>query len=157
MVFGPVLMSGAYYCFSYMGNQYHSKLFILVQVCEKVQIPILMCQNYESTSSDLSFLCYEARCVKNSCRKRRRPWVQVGCSGYRAVKHLFFLFVMIFQAVHPFVQGTPAHTHKKRCHWCHSSSGLLACAGTSHLGPLNYYLSRVLLENVEFQVYAIVT
>ncbi len=58
MVFGPILMSGAYYCFSYMGNQYHSELFILVQVCEKVQIPILKCQNCESTNSDLSFLCY---------------------------------------------------------------------------------------------------
>lgn len=119
MVFGPVLMSGAYYCCSYMGNQYHSELFILVQVCEKVQIPKLKCQNCESTSSDLSFLCYEARHIKNSCRKRRRPWAQVGCSGYRAVEHLFFPSVMIFQAVHPFVQGTPAlldfHTHKRGC------------------------------------------
>ncbi len=44
MIFGPVLMSGAYYCCSYMGNQYHSELFILVQVCEKVQIPKLKCQ-----------------------------------------------------------------------------------------------------------------
>lgn len=119
MIFGPVLMSGAYYCCSYMGNQYHSELFILVQVCEKVQIPKLKCQNCESTSSDLSFLCYEARRIKNSCRKRHRPWAQVGCSGYRAVEHLFSPSVMIFQAVHPFVQGTPAlldfHTHKRGC------------------------------------------